>query len=64
MVYRALADRYGWPAEVVGRMTLAQQLMYLETNDDTTGDGRRVVRFDTLEEWHAAKLNWSKYRGG
>jgi len=63
MVYRALADRYGWPAEVVGRMTLAQQLMYLEAEDTTTGDGRPVVRFDTLQEWRAAKLNWRNRRG-
>jgi hypothetical protein len=62
-IYRLFAMQYAWPPEVVGRLTLAQTLMYLD--GDKTGlegfegpkdvridpvTGRKIVRCSNLEE--------------
>ena len=59
-VYRALAERYGWGPAIVGKMTLAQQLMYVEGGAERTKSGEVVRTFATPEEYEA----WRNSRRG
>lgn len=45
-MYRDLAKRYGWPAQVVAEMTPAQQLMYYEED----GSQDKTLHFGSLNE--------------
>ncbi|MCH7814397.1 MAG: hypothetical protein IID40_10305 [Planctomycetes bacterium] len=61
----ALADRYGWPPDVVGDMTVAQAEMYLTGGGGGDGDGDgetgkpRTIWFDSPAEANA----WRTKRG-
>lgn len=48
LVYRELGRRFNFTPDVVSRMTLAQQLMYLREDAGAPPPGKR--RVDTYEE--------------
>ena len=54
-LYRAMAERYHWPANVVAELTFDQINMYLEDGRDPR-TGRPYVEFATTDDY----LNWLK----
>ena len=54
-MYKALGKLRNWGPEIVGNMTMKQQLMYLEDEIETDGRGRPIRRFDNLDDWNRHK---------
>lgn len=52
-LYRYFAEKYGWPPEVVSKMTPAQMQMYAEDAGTDKRTGKATRRFKTVAEAEA-----------